>query len=289
MRTRSELHSSPEIPRAASVRGVRGLVGSLIMLSACGFSTRASSGGSGDDGTPVDARADGAIDSPIVTPVALPLFAASNQMLYRIDLEQHLPTLIGPIAPPSGTPIDVDGLALYGTTLIGISHGGGSLLTIDHTTATVTNELALSPANTWGGLTVIPAGDLGPAPIVLAGTSSDGKLYRIDPATGVVGAVGPFNNGYQFFSDLAWVHGVGLFATLQYGDCVDVCFAKIDPMTGAATVFRRNLGRNLYGMSGYRGTLWAFNNLGPVLSVNQTTGVMAIEFDPQIPWTEAAQ
>ena len=258
------------------------------MFSACGFSTPASVGGAGDDGTTADAGVDAAIDSPI-TPIALPLFAASNQMLYRIDVDQHTSTLIGPIAPTSGAPIDVDGLALYGSTLIGISHGGGELLTIDHDTARVTNQITLSPPNSWGGLTVIPAGDLEATAVVLAGTTSDGRLFRIDPGTGVVGAIGSFTNGYQFFSDLAWVHGVGLFATLQGGDCVDVCFAKINPTTGAATTFRWNLGRNLFGMSGYHDKLWAFNNAGPVLSVNQTSGVMAIEFDPQIPWTEAAQ
>jgi len=42
-------------------------------------------------------------------------------------------------------------------------------------------------------------------------------------------------------------------------------------------------------MSGYRAKLWAFNSAGPVLSVTQTNGLMAIEMDPMIPWTEAAQ
>ncbi|MBL0219185.1 MAG: hypothetical protein IPQ07_35610 [Myxococcales bacterium] len=270
---------------------MRGFVGLMIMCSACGFSTGASVGGGGDDGVTADASVDGAVpgvDAPVV-PVVLPLFAASNQMLYRLDLDLHTTTAVGPIAPPSGTPIDVDGLALSGTTLLGITNGGGQLITIDRQSAAVTSAVTLSPTNTWGGLTVIPAGDLGPAPVVLAGTPSDGSLYRIDPVTGAVAMIGSFGGGYQFFSDLAWVHGVGLFATLTGGDCSDVCFARLDPTTGLATAFRRNLGTNLYGMSGYRDKLWAFNNAGPVLSVNQTTGIMAIEFDPVINWTEAAQ
>ncbi len=260
------------------------------MISACGFSTQPSNPGGGDDGVTPDASIDAAkdIDAP-VTPVALPLFAASNQMLYRLDVDAHTSMLVAAIATPGGSSIDVDGLALFGTTLLGITAGGTELITIDHETAAVTGRVNLTPPNTWGGLTVIPAGDLGPLPLVLAGTPSDGKLYRIDPTTGVVGMVGSFGGSYRFFSDLAWVHGVGLFATLTGGNCTDVCFARIDPVTGAATPFRWNLGTNLYGMSGYRDKLWAFNNAGPVLSVNQTTGVMAIEFDPQIAWTEAAQ
>lgn len=272
---------------------MRGLVALTITISACGFSTPASNGGGGgggggDDGTSPDAAIDTAPDAGDA-PVNLPLFAASNQMLYQLDIDAHTSTLIGPIEPPTGGPIDLDGLALYGHTLIGISDGGDQLMTIDRTNAAITSTMTLMPSNTWAGLTVIPAGDVQATALVLAGSPSDGKLYKIDPATGAVTAIGPFGGGFKFFTDLAWVHGAGLFATLQGPSCSDVCFAKIDPLTGTATAFRTNLGTNIYGMSGYRAKLWAFNNAGPVLSVNETSGVMAIEFDPQVPWTEAAQ
>ena len=61
----------------------------------------------------------------------------------------------------------------------------------------ITNAIPLTPTNTWGGLTVIPVGDLEAQPVVLAGTPSDGKLYRIDPASGTVTMVGPFTGGYR--------------------------------------------------------------------------------------------
>lgn len=269
---------------------MRGLVG-LCLISACGFSTDTSNGNtSGDGGVIPDASADAApaIDGT-VAPVNLPLFATSHQMLYQIDIDLKTSKLVGPIAPLGGNSVDVDGLALYGQKLIGISAGGGSLITIDLATGAITNALPLSPAGTWGGLTVIPAGDLETNPIVLAGTQADGNLYRIAPDTGVVTMVGPFGGGHGFSADLAWVHGAGLYATLTGGDCDDVCFGKINPTTGAATTFRTNLGGNLYGMSGYRDRLWVLNNAGPVLSVDQTSGVMSVELDPQIAWTDAAQ
>jgi len=261
-----------------------------VLLPACGFSSSGSQGGGGGDDVPApDASVDGAVpDAPDEAPVNLKLYAASNQMLYRLDVDLKTSTLIGPIGP-TGDPIDIDGLALFGHTLIGITDGGGNLISIDKDTGLTSSSIALSPQGAWGGMTVIPAGELEAQPVVLAGLANDGKLYRIDPGTGLVGAVGPFTAGYTFFSDLAWVKGAGLFGTLTGGNCADVCFAKIDPATGAATVFRTNLGANLYGLSGYRGKLWAFNSAGPILSVNQTSGLMAIEFDPQIPWTEAAQ
>lgn len=243
----------------------------------------------GDDVVVPDASVDAAAQSDAPVPRVLPLYAASHQMLYEIDLDLKTSKLVGPIKPPGTNPVDVDGLALYGQDLIGISDGGGSLLTIDVDDGAVTNTVPLTPANTWAGLTVVPAGDLEANPVVLAGTQSDGKLYRIAPATGAVTMIGPFTGGYRFFTDLAWVHGSGLYATITGGDCSDVCFAKIDPATGAATPFRKNLGMNIFGMSGYRDRLWAFNNAGPVLAVDRTTGTMTVEMDPQIPWTEAAQ
>ncbi|MBL9013693.1 MAG: hypothetical protein JNL83_05935 [Myxococcales bacterium] len=270
---------------------MRGAALLTVLLPACGFSSPGSSGGGGggDDGPAPDASVDAAEpDSGGDAPVNLKLYAASNQMLYRLDVDLKTSTLIGPIGP-AGDPIDIDGLALYGHTLIGITDGGGNLISIDKDTGLTTSTITLSPQGPWGGMTVIPAGELEAMPVVLAGLATDGQLYRIDPATGFVGAIGSFGGAYRFFSDLAWVKGAGLYGTLTGGNCQDVCFAKIDPATGAATVFRSNLGTNLFGLSGYRGTLWAFNSAGPILSVNQTSGLMAIEFDPQIPWTEAAQ
>jgi hypothetical protein len=268
---------------------VRGLVG-LCLISACGFSTGTPNGNSGDDGVAPDASADAApeIDASVV-PLKLPLYAASHQMLYEIDVDLKTSKAVGPIKPVGLNSVDVDGLALFGQQLIGISDGGDSLLKIDRLTGTITSTVPLTPAGTWAGLTVIPAGDLEATPVVLAGTPSDGKLYRIDPDTGAVTMVGSFTSGYTFFTDLAWVHGSGLYATLTSGNCASVCFAKINPATGSAVAFRTTLGTNLYGMSGYRDRLWAFNNAGPVLSVDRTTGTMAIELDPQIAWTEAAQ
>ncbi len=262
----------------------------MILLSACGFSSPGSNGGGGgDDGPAPDASVDAAVpDAPDEQPLNLKLYAVSNQMLYRLDVDLKTSTLIGPVGP-TGDPIDLDGLALYGHTLIGITDGGGNLVTIDKDTGVTSGSITLTPQGSWGGMTVIPAGELEAQPVVLAGLANDGKLYRIDAATGFVAAVGPFQGGYKFFSDLAWVKGAGLYGTLTGGTCADVCFAKIDPTTGAATIFRSNLGSNLFGLSGYRGKLWAFNSAGPILSVNQTSGLMAIEFDPQIPWTEAAQ
>ena len=261
------------------------------MVAGCSFEVLpAETGGIG--GTEVDAGSDPVTPDapPEPPPVPLMLFAASNQMLHEVDLDAKTTRLVGAIQQGTNPPIDVDGLALHNAMLIGLTPGGGELITIDPATAAVTQRRTLSPAGPRGGLTVAPAGEIQSDAIVFAGSGS--TLVRINTTTGAVTTVGIFGQGMQFFSDLAWVKGAGLFATLHLGSCFDVCLARINPSTGAATVFRSNLtgvGANLFGLSGYRDRLWAFNGAGPVLAVNQATGQLTLEFDPLIQWTEAAQ
>ena len=263
-----------------------------MVVAGCSFDL-APGAAVGDDGPEVDAPVtpvtpDAAMPDAQAAP--LPLFAASNQMLHELDVDAKTTRLVGPIAQGGSPPIDVDGLALHGTTLIGLTPGGGELITIDPATAAVTQRRTLSPAGPLGGLTVAPAGEIQTDAIVFAGSGD--TLVRINTTTGAVTTVGMFGQGMRVFSDLAWVKGVGLFATLHMGPCSSVCFARINPATGAATVFRSNLsgvGANLFGLSGYRDKLWAFNSAGPVLAVDQSSGFMTLEFDPLIQWTEAAQ
>ncbi len=260
-----------------------------MVMAGCGFEL-APGAPVGDPASGPDAALTVDAASPDATVAVLPLFAASNQMLHELDVDTKTTRLVGPIAQNAGAPIDVDGLALHGAMLIGLTPGGSELITIDPATANVTARRALTGATSLGGLTVAAAGEIQDDAIVFAGSTD--KLVRINAVTGAVTPVGMFGQGMQFFSDLAWVKGVGLFATLHMGPCASVCVARINSSTGAATVIRSNLtgiGANVFGLSGYRDRLWAFNSAGPVLAVNQSSGMMTLEFDPLIAWTEAAQ
>ena len=231
-------------------------------------------------------------DSPPedTTPVARQMFAAANTMLYAIDVDTKTATLIGEIHAGAET-FDVHGLAWDGTQLIGLDEGATELLIIDPNTAAVSARRTISPAGVYGGLTVAPAGEAGPTAVVFAGSTT--KLVTIDIATGAatqVGSFGYWGGNLSFFSDLAWVNGVGLHVTLQGGYCSTRCFARVNPSTGLSTTpFRSDLTGNYFGLSGYRGSLWALHNAGPILEVDQTTGKMTTSFDPGITWTEAAQ
>jgi hypothetical protein len=261
----------------------------ILLLGACGFHPGGDhpATGGGDDVSP-DAPTAIDPDAP-VTSAPIELYAASMQMLHRIDIDHLTDTLVGPIAEPNGTEIEVAGLAYDGSTLLGLTPAGAAMIRIDPATGTMLSKKNLTPVAKWGGLTVIPAGELEAEPVVLTGNSDDGKLFRINAGNGVVTAVGSFGANLGFFSDLAWVHGQGLFATLQGTACTPVCFAKIDPTTGAATIVRSNVPNLIYGLSGYRGKLWAFNGDGPLLEVSMTSWLMTIELETSIHWTEAAQ
>ncbi|MGE0403630.1 MAG: hypothetical protein AB7T06_43390 [Kofleriaceae bacterium] len=269
------------------MRGI-GWALSAVVTSGCGFQLT-TNGAAGDD-VDVDAAVDSppSDDAPIdAPPIERKLYAVSETMLYTLDVDAKMATPVGTVMDT--TAVRVGGLAFDGTNLIGLSSDGSELLTIDPSTAAVTARRAISPASTYYGLTVAPAGEAGPTAVVFAGAAG-AKLVKIDPATGAATSIGDYGGGMYFYTDLAWVNGAGLFITLQGGSCNPRCFARLDHTTGAATPFRYNLSSMVYGLSGYRGMLWALHNTGPVMLVSQTDGIMSsIGFDPGIAWTEAAQ
>lgn len=268
------------------VRGI-GWVLSAVAISGCGF--QLSLNAADDD------AADASIDTPPqpdampdVMEVVHPLYAVSETMLYQLDIDTKMATPVATISMGTTT-FRVGGLAFDGTNLIGLSNDGSELLTIDPSTAAVTARRAITPASTYYGLTVAPAGEAEATAVVFAGVTG-GKLVRIDPATATASTVGEYGGGMYFYTDLAWVTGVGLFITLQGGGCNTRCFARLDHTTGVATPIRTNLNAMVYGLSGYRGMLWALHNTGPIMLVDQSDGLMSsIDFDPGIAWTEAAQ
>jgi hypothetical protein len=269
----------------ARVRGI-GWALSAVAASGCGFQLDLDGAAAGVDASVVDAEPEP--DAPPDVAVTRPLYAVSETMLYTLDVDAKSAMPVANVAMGPNE-IRVGGLAFDGTNLIGLSSDGSELLTINPNTAAVTARRAISPASTYYGLTVAPAGEAGVTAVVFAGATGS-KLVTIDPLTGIATSVGEYGGGMYFYSDLAWVTGEGLFITLQGGACNTRCFARLNHVTGEATPFRSNVTAQVFGLSGYRGSLWALHNTGPVTPVNLTDGLMMnINFNPGIAWTEAAQ
>jgi hypothetical protein len=281
-----------EMRRIAIAAGLVGLV--ACSSKSPGNADPDAGHGSGDAGAN---DPDAAIsDAPPVLPdapdIARPLYALSGASLYQIDMLAMTSTLVAPITSGGVDVDDLVGLGFDGTSLIGLDSGAANLLVIDPVTATVTAQKALDTPGVVAGLTVIPAHEIGnAAPIYLA--ASPDSLYAITPVSGAVTLIGSFADGSAFNTDLAWVHGHGLYATMRMpgpqpnSSAVDL--VRIDPATAATLAVVHAGYNNINGLSGYRGKLWGVSQGGVVYAIDPGTGALTGKLFGGPPYTEAAQ
>ena len=243
----------------------------LVVWFGCGFAPRI------DGVTPPDVDAPVTSDAPPDTVVvARPLYASSDNMLYRVDIDGHTAVQIGNMGQ------SMDALAFANGMVIGIPSTFDSLMTIDPATAQVVSSVTLSSTHTYWGLTV--AGTV----IYAATDDSSNNLYTISP-TGTVTLVGTFGDSMTVAGDLAWV-GNKLYVSLENGSCDPQCIATVNPATGVATPIRTDAPGDMWGLSGYRGQLWALRGSGEIDSVDTTTGALTKSFiASSIDWWEGTE
>jgi hypothetical protein len=255
----------------------------VLLLAACGFHAGAAQP---DDTAGPDAPTpDAARGAPDASTVDLPLYAMADTVLYAIDVAAPHAAQVADLGET------IDGLAWLGDGLIGIGRSSGRLLSIDPATGTVSGAVSLAPASAWAGLTVIPAGELAPGSprMILASIQGDPALSQIDPATGAVTPLGAFGSGLRFATDLAWVHGHGLYATVDHGSCFASCIVRINTATWAATIKIGDVQDTVTGLSGYHGSLWALNNQGTVSTIDPDHDTEHVVLTSSIEWSEAAE
>lgn len=218
-----------------------------------------------------------------------PLYAIAGGTLYGIDVDTRTATHIGPMGEA------LRGLAFDGDALLGITLAHPiRLLTIDPSTGAVRKSLPLDADTDWTGMTIIPANELGPATParVLVGRPNDGSLYELKLGTGKVVSAGGFGDTTHFGADLAWVHGSGLFATVEGGRCVTPlhrCLAKLDPANGDAQILDADSPSDITGLSGYRNILWSVQNTGAVSQVDVFDGNLTQVMNAGLVWSDAAE
>ena len=242
----------------------------VVGLSACGF-TPITLGAMQLDGNP------GAEPVPLDAYEPRTLYANSDQMLYRVDVDAKTATLVGPIGQ------SINGLAELDGVLLGIPASGTSLVTIDPATAQVTHAVDLSSTGTYYALAV------GAGTIYAASPNSTGNNVYTVGTDGTVTPIGSFGGGRQVAGDLAW-HDGELYVTLEGPGCNSQCIARVNLSTGAATPFITNAPNDCWALSGYRGKLWVLRGSGDVMLVDTVGNTLMQQFNASsINWWEAAE
>jgi outer membrane protein assembly factor BamB len=142
------------------------------------------------------------------------------------------------------------------------------------------------------GMAFVPAGVVDADHETLLGVRND-HLYKIDTATGALTSLGPYGGSIGMVTatgDISWVEGIGLVGIIP-GPATNNMLARIDPSTMAVTPIGVMTGYlNIAGLASIGGELWAFSELGEILSVNVSTGTatLVITDETSDTWSGAA-
>lgn len=239
------------------------------------------------DGGPIDAQVggDGGHDAgprpdsgPDLSSVVI--FAHSRDTLFSFSPFTNTVTTIGVFTLPDGSaaPYMTD-LAVNAANEI-YTCSNDALFRVDPVTAVATR---IGTLTTLGGdqlfaLTFLVPGELGDTEVLLGATNS-GVYYRLDPATAMATRVGQYPDGWLSSGDLVSVEGLGTFATIRRDDFPTDLLARIDFITGGASVVDV-IGETgydqLFGLGYWGSKLYAFSNSGELVEIDRTTGVGTI-------------
>ena len=140
------------------------------------------------------------------------------------------------------------------------------LLEIDAATADC-KVIAALPDASFNGLSWI-RNETGAETLVATG--QDGRVFRIDPATGAADVMGRLGAGLQSSGDLVSVATHGTLVTLR-GPTSDL-LARLDPATGAATVIGPTGFQKVWGLGFWGNRVFGFTVTGEFILVDPRTG-----------------
>jgi hypothetical protein len=161
---------------------------------------------------------------------------------------------------------------LYGVTF-------GDLWACDADTATC-YHLATLPQS-FNGLTMVPPGVLDPLLDVLIGIAISGDWYKITlngTGSATLTLLGKYGVPYSSSGDAFSIEGVGTFASVDKGGQASDVIIAVDPKTGAVL---SEIGpvagyTALYGLAGWEGVVFGFDETGAVLKIDTVTGAASV-------------
>lgn len=203
-----------------------------------------------------------------VAPFFGAIYAHSYQHLYKVDPDTLEVTLIGAFDWPAGyedelmTDIAVDA----DEHITGITFG--NMWSIDNDTAHVSFINALS-GTSFNGMTFRP--DQGGGPDILVATGLDGKVWQLDPGTGMQTQIGAYGGQTISSGDMVSILGYGTIATVKQGSEIDY-LARIDENTGVATIIGSTGYADIWGLGYWRNKAYGFVATNEFVTIDVLTG-----------------
>jgi len=255
-----------------------------LVAAACG--PRANGGDDDDDdGTSTDG---GNADRPDIQENAA-VFAHTSTELYRVSPDTFAISLVAPFTGDAAgdqmTDIAIDSEG----QMIGISYT--RVYRIDSQTAVTQRAGTGTLPQMFNGLSFVPSilafGIEGPD-VLIGSRNTDGKIFRIDPATGQQTEIGDMGGGYQSSGDIVAVRDFGIVATTG-GTLGADTLVRLAPTTFAATPIGTNTGwSDLWGVGFWRGKVYGFAEGGDFVTVDTTTGAATLVENSARAWWGAA-
>jgi hypothetical protein len=267
-------------------------VSSLVAFAACSPDTRDGGDDVGDDDAPqlldgglADAHDVGFIDAaPLVPDSSTPteadgvVYGHSSDRLYKIDPTSFAVTEVAAFGWPGGAIDTMTDIAVdRGGVMMGVSFT--KVYRVDPTTAACTFVGNLD--RQFNGLSYVPAPSAAPDGAErLVGTTLDGTVWAIDPATGATSLAGSYGGGWTSSGDIVYVEGFGIVATVKANASGADYLATIDPTTFAATPIGAATGgtgfSDIWGLGFWKGKVFGFSGASQMLLIDPTTGVASL-------------
>lgn len=215
-----------------------------------------------EDAGPVDT-------GPISTGPVGELYAHTAKLLYRLDLKTGAFVKIGTFTfnknPDSVTDLAVDDSGkLFVVTFEDLFECG---------IETAKCQWIAKLPSPFNALTFVPKGTIDPIADTLIGVSDEGGWNKIAiiGSTVKITELGSYGGGWLSSGDAFSVDTIGTYATLKGKGKTDA-LAKVDPMTGKATIIGETGAQGLYGLAWWNGVFYAFSSNGNVYTLDVQTG-----------------
>jgi hypothetical protein len=257
----------------------------VIFFVACGPSTRDGNGDGADGGVTPDTGSGGGGGGGGGEDVFV--YAHTASTLYKINPDTLQVQMIGnfnwgSVGTDQMTDIAID----KNGQMIGVSFT--RVYRVDPSNAAAT---LLSPAlaRAFNGLSFVPADQLGlTGDDVLIGTqNSDGKVFRIDPMSGMAAEVGNMGAAFKSSGDLCGIAGFGTVQTVVNG--TNDQLARLAKNTFAASPIGGGTGfYKIWGVAYFKDKIYGFTEGGAFVLIDPNTGAGTMVSNTGIPWWGAA-